>query len=124
MKPLSANIAAFVESLIMMVALFTNASNSLAAPLTPTAAVNPQVAQLQQQVDQLQSLANQYQAQEQQYQTQINQGVAQINQTNQQIQQVQQAAQAYQQVLTALQNRGVIQVGADGSVQVPNTLNQ
>lgn len=61
---------------------------------------------------QLQNLVSQYQQREQQYQ-------AQIQQANQQLQQTTQQLQQYQQLIQALQQRGIIQIGSDGTIYIP-----
>ncbi len=60
--------------------------------------------QAQAEISRLQSLVSQYQNREQQYQ-------AQLNQLNQQVQQ-------YQDILVQLQQRGIIRIGQDGSIQL------
>jgi TolA-binding protein len=80
-----------------------------AAQITATAQVTTaQDAQLQQ----MQDLVNQYQQREQQYQQQLNTAAQQIQQDQAQLQQ-------YQMLLFALQNRGIIQIGRDGRITIP-----
>lgn len=62
-------------------------------------------------VQQLQNLISQYQSREQQYQTQLNQAQQDIQQASSQIQQ-------YQALISALQQRGIISIGQDGTVSI------
>ena len=78
---------------------------------TTTGANQAQVAQLQSLVAQYQAREQQYRVRERQYQDQLNQAATQLQQTNAQLQQ-------YQQILTALQQRGIIRIGSDGSIQL------
>jgi len=62
-------------------------------------------------IQQLQNLISQYQTREQQYQTQLNQAQQDIQQASSQIQQ-------YQALIVALQQRGIISIGQDGTVSI------
>jgi uncharacterized protein YlxW (UPF0749 family) len=66
----------------------------------------------QAQIQQLQSLVNQYQTREAKYQTELSAAGQQLQQANSQLQQ-------YQMLLSALQNRGVINIDASGRVSIP-----
>jgi hypothetical protein len=66
----------------------------------------------QAQIQQLQSLVTQYQTREVKYQTELSAAGQQLQQANSQLQQ-------YQMLLSALQNRGVINIDASGRVSVP-----
>jgi septal ring factor EnvC (AmiA/AmiB activator) len=77
----------------------------------------------QQQFNQMQQLINQYQAREKQYQQELQQAAqrlndanAQLTQSNQQLDQLNQSLGQYQQLFQALQDRGIIRVGQDGSI--------
>ena len=61
-------------------------------------------AQAQAQINQLQNLVTQYQGREKQYQTQIDQLNAQVQQ--------------FQDILVQLQQRGIIRLNRDGSIQL------
>ena len=63
------------------------------------------------QIQQLQDLVAQYQARETQYQNELETAGQNLRQANAQLQQ-------YQMLLMALQNRGVISVGQDGSIVI------
>ncbi|MCL4559626.1 MAG: hypothetical protein M1281_03295 [Chloroflexi bacterium] len=95
--------------------IFNNPKQALA---TATQSANPSStssanqAQLQAEVQQLQGLISQYQTREQQYQTQLNNAAQQLQQAQAQIQQ-------YQSILVALQNAGIIRIGQDGRIYVP-----
>jgi peptidoglycan hydrolase CwlO-like protein len=67
-------------------------------------------------VQQLQSLIAQYQSREQQYQAQLNQAQQEIQQANCQLQQQSSQLQEYQQLMQALQQRGIITIGSDGTI--------
>ena len=80
-----------------------------AAEATATAAVaSAQDAQLRQ----LQSLVDQYQAREVKYQNELATASQQLQAANAQVQQ-------YQFVMTALQNRGIINIDRNGRISVP-----
>lgn len=70
------------------------------------------------QVRQLQSLLAQYQDREQQYQQREQQLREQLTQANAQIQQDQRAFQQVQVLLEALQQKGLIQLTADGRILI------
>ena len=63
------------------------------------------------QIAQLKSLIAQYQGREKQYQSQIEQANQQLTDANQQV-------QSLQGVLMELQNRGIIRIQADGTIQL------
>lgn len=69
------------------------------APVSDNTSTDPQA-----EIRRLQSLVSQYQSREQQYQ-------AQVNQLSQQLQQD-------QNILVQLQQRGIIRIGQDGSIQL------
>jgi peptidoglycan hydrolase CwlO-like protein len=69
-------------------------------------------------VQQLQDLIAQYQSREQQYQAQLNQAQQEIQQASSQIQQINSQVQQYQGLIQALQQRGVITIGQDGTIYV------
>jgi peptidoglycan hydrolase CwlO-like protein len=123
MKQTSALIGALVITFIMGAAMVLVGANVFfnknSAPLSdspygtasvvvPTAAGSTQDSAS---VQQLQSLISQYQSREQQYQTQLNQAQQDIQQASSQIQQ-------YQALIIALQQRGIITIGQDGTVSI------
>ncbi len=107
-------VAALVTGLIAVCILFVGANavlkpNSVPVNDSPNSAAvvsntNATDAQAQAQIQQLQSLVQQYQARDQQYQ-------AQIDQLNGEVQQL-------QNVLLELQQRGIIRIQSDGSIQL------
>jgi hypothetical protein len=123
MKHTSALIGALVITFIMGAAMvliganvFFNKNNaplndspSVAASMVVTAAAGS--IQDSASVQQLQNLIIQYQSREQHYQTQLNQAQQDVQQASSQIQQ-------YQALIAALQQRGVITIGQDGTVSI------
>jgi peptidoglycan hydrolase CwlO-like protein len=94
--------------------LASAASSSTANASAQTAHDTAQAAQLtamQAQIDQLQGLVKQYQTREQQYQTELKSQAQKLATANNQ-------ANTFQQVLTALQDRGLIQITSDGRIFV------
>ncbi len=89
----------------------TNTQSIAGGPTSTSAADQAKLAQLQNLVAQYQAREQQYHAREKQYQDQLNQAATQLQQANSQLQQ-------YQQILMALQQRGIIRIGSDGSVQL------
>jgi peptidoglycan hydrolase CwlO-like protein len=69
-------------------------------------------------VQQLQGLIAQYQSREQQYQAELNQAQQEIQQASSQISQQNSQIQQYQALLLALQQRGVITIGQDGTIYI------
>jgi peptidoglycan hydrolase CwlO-like protein len=69
-------------------------------------------------VQQLQDLIAQYQSREQQYQAQLTQAQQEIQQASNQIQQENSQIQQYQSLVQALQQRGVITIGQDGTIYI------
>ena len=72
----------------------------------------------QAQIQQLQSLISQYQAREQQYQTREQQYKQQLDQASSQVAQAQQQMQEIKSLLSALQQRGIITITADGQILI------
>ncbi len=70
------------------------------------------------QIAQLKNLIAHYQAREKQYQSQIDQANKQLTQANQQLSDANQQVQSLQGVLVELQNRGIIRVMNDGTIQL------
>jgi len=69
-------------------------------------------------VQQLQDLIAQYQSREQQYQAQLTQAQQEIQQASNQIRQANSQIQQYQALIQALQQRGVITIGQDGTIYI------
>jgi peptidoglycan hydrolase CwlO-like protein len=86
-------------------------SNSPSGAAADVTTVSSGVSQDPPTIDQLQNLVSQYQSREQQYQAQLNQAQQEIQQASSQIQQ-------YQALIQALQQRGVISIGEDGTVYI------
>jgi hypothetical protein len=123
MKHTSALIGALVITFIMGAAMvlvgasvffnknsapLNNSPSGAASMVVPTAAGSIQDSAS---VQQLQNLIIQYQSREQHYQTQLNQAQQDVQQASSQIQQ-------YQALIAALQQRGVITIGQDGTVSI------
>jgi preprotein translocase subunit SecD len=70
------------------------------------------------QTAQLQNLISQYQDREKQYQQREKQLQDQLSQANAQVQQDQQMVQQIQMLLSALQQRGLITISADGRIHI------
>jgi septal ring factor EnvC (AmiA/AmiB activator) len=121
MKRFQAMIAATITTglivLGMMVIGVEAAANTDTAPVSNSAAAATVVPtgsttnQIQSQINQLQNLIKQYQSREQQYQTEISKLSQQLSDSGTQVNQL-------QDILTQLQQRGVIQITADGQIQV------
>jgi flagellar motor protein MotB len=92
----------------------SNASDPPAA----SSAVDPQLAAAQQQIAQMQKLLTQYQAREKTYQTELKQAAQKLSDNNAQLAQVNQQLQVFQQVLQALQDRGIIRITNDGTIEL------
>lgn len=80
--------------------------------IVTTASANTPDDRAQAQIGQLQDLVAQYQNREKQYQARLNELSQRLSQANSQVQQL-------QGILTELQNRGVIRILSDGTIQVP-----
>lgn len=128
MKKASALIGAFIISGIIGAAMIlvgvnvffnkntvpvSNSPSSAAASVITTSVGTPQDPPT---VQQLQNLIVQYQSREQQYQTQLNQAQQEIQQANSQLQQQNSQLQEYQTLIQALQQRGIITIGQDGTI--------
>jgi hypothetical protein len=94
----------------------SNASAPAAAG--PSAVSDPQLATAQQQITQMQDLLNQYQAREKTYQTELKQAAQKLSDANSQLAQDNQQIQVFQQVLQALQQRGIIRITQDGTIEL------
>jgi peptidoglycan hydrolase CwlO-like protein len=123
MKQTSALIGALVITFIMGAAMVLVGANVFfnknSTPLSDSPSGNASMvastatgsAQDSGSVQQLQNLISQYQSREQQYQTQLNQAQRDIQQASSEIQQ-------YQALIAALQQRGIITIGQDGTVSI------
>ena len=94
----------------------SNASNPSTAPASGSS--DPQLAAAQQQIAQMQDLLNQYQAREKTYQTELKQAAQKLSDANAQLAQDNQQIQVFQQVLQALQQRGIIRITNDGTIEL------
>lgn len=92
--------------------------NTVPVSNSPAQAVNASVSQQSDQVAQLQSLIAQYQDREKQYQQREQQLQNQLAQANAQVQADQQTVQQAQMLLSALQERGIIQITNDGRILI------
>ena len=81
-------------------------------PGDPATTVSAESPDAQAQIKQLQNLIAQYQDREKQYQTELARVTQQMNDATAQADQL-------QQILVALQQRGVIQISADGRISIP-----
>jgi hypothetical protein len=79
---------------------------------------DPQLAADQQQIAQMQNLINQYQAREKTYQTELKQAAQKVSDANAQLAQANQQLQVFQQVMQALQERGIIRITQDGTIEL------
>jgi peptidoglycan hydrolase CwlO-like protein len=70
------------------------------------------------QIAQLKGLIAQYQSREKQYKTQLDQANQQISQANQQLGEANQQVQSLRSVLLELQQRGIISIQSDGTIQL------
>ncbi|MCL4393621.1 MAG: taxilin [Chloroflexi bacterium] len=114
MKRLEAIVAATVVTAVIALAMLAVGLNALVNQNSVPVSNSPALASSattagtdppsQAQIDQLKSLVAQYQSREQQYQTQLSQENAQIQQL--------------QNVLAQLQQRGVIRILNDGTIQL------
>jgi hypothetical protein len=95
----------------------SNASDPAAAGAAAPAS-DPQLATQQQQIAQMQDLLNQYQAREKTYQTELKQAAQKLSDANSQLAQDNQQIQVFQQVLQALQQRGIIRITQDGTIEL------
>ena len=93
----------------------SNSPSSAAATVVTTTAGSTQDPPS---VQQLQDLIAQYQSREQQYQAQLTQAQQEIQQASSQIQQANGQIQQYQSLIQALQQRGVITIGQDGTIYI------
>ncbi len=134
-KQIPALIAAFIITLIVaagMLFIGGNAlfnTNTVAVANSPNQTVNvssgdpapagSQTAQLENLIAQYQQREKQYQAELQQANQQIQQANQQLQQQNQQLSQASQQLQQYQQLISALQQRGIIQIDSQGNVYIP-----
>jgi septal ring factor EnvC (AmiA/AmiB activator) len=94
----------------------TNVSDPSAA--AGSTASDPQLAAAQQQITQMQTLISQYQSREQTYQSELKQAAQKVSDANAQLAQDNQQIQVFQQVLTALQQRGIIRITQDGTIEL------
>jgi hypothetical protein len=94
----------------------SNASDPATSPSSTSS--DPQLVAAQQQIAQMQNLLTQYQAHEQQYQTELKQAAQKVSDANAQLAQDNQQIQVFQQVLTALQQRGIIRITQDGTIEL------
>jgi peptidoglycan hydrolase CwlO-like protein len=94
-------------------------SDSPAASVSNDSGTAPgQNADPSQQIQQLQNLVRQYQDREQQYQSRLNQAAQQIQQYQSQLNEASQQVEQLQSILAELQNRGVIRILNDGTIQI------
>jgi septal ring factor EnvC (AmiA/AmiB activator) len=121
-----------VTGLLAAVMFVIGASAVLSRPAAPVnaasnvSAVTNNTAASSAETQQLRDLVNQYQAREKQLRAQLDDMNQQLNEKDQQLAQANdQLAQANQQIgqfqnlLEALQERGVIQITADGRIRIP-----
>ena len=66
----------------------------------------------------MQTLITQYQARENTYQTELKQAAQKVSDANAQLAQDNQQLQVFQQVLAALQQRGIIRITQDGTIEL------
>jgi hypothetical protein len=121
MKKLEALIAAMIITSLVGIAMVSIGINALLNPNStppgdspagaPAAIAAAGFGQTQDQVAQLTELVAQYEAREQQYQAQLDEAGQRLSQAEGEVQQL-------RQVLVELQNRGVIRIGNDGTIQV------
>lgn len=117
MNRLGAFIVALAVTLVIGLGMLVVGVNAVFNPSSVEASDSPGPAPALQNptgnatVDQLNALIQQYRAREKQYQDRESQYQAQLDQATQQIQQL-------QGVLEQLQERGVISIGADGTIQL------
>jgi hypothetical protein len=91
--------------------------SNASAPAASSAS-DPQLASAQQQIAQMQVLINQYQAREKTYQIELKQAAQKVSDANAQLAQDNQQIQVFQQVLQALQERGIIRITQDGTIEL------
>lgn len=89
-----------------------------ASAATASTASDQQLAAAKQQIAQMQALLTQYQSREQTYQTELQQAAQKLSDANAQLAQTNQQLQVFQQVLTALQQRGIIRITQDGTIEL------
>lgn len=130
MKQLSALIGALVITGLLGAAmvlvganLFFNpnnvpVNNSPSSAATTVITTTAGTTQDPQTVQQLQALVAQYQSREQRYQAQLTQAQQEIQQASSQIQQANSQIQQYQALMQALQQRGIITIGQDGTIYI------
>ncbi len=123
MKQIRAIIAATIITAIVGLGMLVVGANAIFntntvpmsnSPSDPPAAVSSATGagpQAQAEISQLQNLVRQYQNRDQQYQSQINQYQSQVGQLNSEVQQL-------QNVLVQLQQRGIIRIQSDGTIQL------
>lgn len=122
MKIFPGILASLLITALVGAGMFVIGGNALLNNNTAPVSNSPQTAQAQgvsapsgqTQVQQLENLVQQYQQREKQYQAQLNTAAQRLNQANEQV-------QSYQQVLSALQERGVIQITNDGQILIPRS---
>ena len=115
-KPFPAVVAALSMTVLIGLATLAVGANALlnrnTIPLQSSTVVTPDGSADPATVQQLQELVAQYQAREQQYNQELQQAAQQLNSANGQIQQ-------YQMMLQALQSAGIIRIGHDGQIFIP-----
>src|SRR5450759_892905 len=132
MKKLQAFIAALIVTGLIGVAIFAIGSNAVANASVSTAkqqattidqAANVTVSSQSAtdaatQIAQLKNLIAQYQSRETQYKTNLDKANQQLSLANQQFSDATQHVQSLQNVLVQLQQRGIISIQSDGSIQL------
>jgi septal ring factor EnvC (AmiA/AmiB activator) len=132
MKKVQAFIAAFIVTVLVGIGIFTIGSDAVAkarsspaqtqastvAPASDVTVNTASATDAAAQIAQLKQLIAQYQSREKQYQAELAQANQQISQTNQQLSEAGQQVQNLQGVLEALQERGIIRIQSDGTIQL------
>lgn len=132
MKKVQAFIAAFIVTALIGAGIFAIGSDAVAkasaspaqTQVTTTNQANDVTVSTQSatdaatQIAQLKGLIAQYQSREKQYKTELDQANQQISQANQQLSDANQQVQSLQGVLVELQQRGIISIQSDGTIQL------